>query len=662
MLLEEMKKLYIKQYGIVVMAIVFIGEIFFVSLLYPRNCFESDHSRSVFNEYMTEFRGELTLPKRDRILAEQEMILDAENAISILESKLYSGDITDRSEFRAEYDELCAVTMCSEALDMILEKYYYALGDTEKRFIICGNYESLKSDHIDFLMAAAVIIITAAAFLNEESSNVSALIRTSEKGRKCAFRFKVLSLMSFVLACQLLRMLCELFVMTSDVGISELSYPVQSIDFFQNSPYDISIIQVIFIISAIRSLGYFFVAGLVMILAVKLKTPLFTVFIPCSICLLQQFVFEPAAAYCLPTGLLRAVGYVGGNISIDSENGSESAAIPFELMLAVIFFTVIFITISVVAVGKYYSCNKRRPKSQKAISSLTLVIICCYLSGCSNSEAGSVVYNACDSFFVVQNDEYYFMSDKDGITMVNKADGSEFQMIRDPFLTSSGVYSASICGGSLFCLDAFGDQKISLISLETLSESTIGSGALGDFSVCSAFSNGKNLYFTTFDENGVYELRGNETRKIISEKIYNNQLSFDGRRFYYINGVLELLCYDTQTGDKTLLSEDFARAVYYDGTRVVFSTDKGIFALDNTDFSVKILSQSNAQKICSDGEIVVFINDGRLYCLNDDIVPIHDNEPLYFSILTNSEKVIVREYEQTLEQYIDIIVELPQSS
>lgn len=660
MLREEMKKLFIKQYGFVVMAIVFVGEIILVSILCPRNFFASDYSKTVFFEYMNEFRGELTLPQRDKILAEQEMILDAENAISALELKLYRGDITDRNEFRTEYNELNAVIMHSDAFEMILEKYYYALGDTEKRFIISGNYESLKSDYPDFLMIAAVIIITAAAFLNEENSNLSMLIRTCENGRKCTFKFKVISLISFILACQLLRMLCELFVMTSNVGISELSFPVQSIDFFQNCPYNISIIHIFFIISAIRLLGYFFVASLVMLFAVKLKTPLFTVFIPCSICLLQQFVFEPTAAYCLPTGSLRAVGYIGGNISLDAEDSPDSTSIPFELMITFFFFTVVFITVSVIIADKYYSCKKHK-KSKKAISFLTLVIVCCYLSGCSKSEVRSVVYNACDSFFVVQNDNYYFVSDEDGITMVNKADDSKFQIIRDPFLTSAGVYSMSICDSSLYCLNAFGSKKIDEIFLDTLSESTIDNGGLEDFSVCSAFSNGKNLFFTTFDEDGVYEQQGNAARKIISEKIYNNQLSFDGRRIFYINGVLELFCYDTQTGEKKLLSEEFARAVYYDGTRVVFSTDKGIFALDNNDFSVNKLSQVNAQRICSDGEIVVFIDDGRLYCLSDEIVPIHDNEPLYFSILTNSEKVIMREYNQTLEQNIDVIVELPQS-
>ena len=658
-----MKKFFLKQYGFVVMIIVFIGEIIITNILYPRSDFSNDYSRSVFEEYMAEFHGELTAEKRDKLLAEQELVINAENAMIAIETKLYRGDFTDRNQFRAEYDELNALAMRSNALKSLLEKYYYALGDTDKRFVTSCNYDGLNSDCPDFFMVAAIIIITSIAFLNEENSNVSTFIRTSVNGRKSAFKFKTIALAVFIFACQLLRVISELFVMLSLGEASELSFPLQSIESFRNCPYDITIAQCFLIISAIRLLGYFFIASLVMLLAVKLKTPLFTVFVPCLICLLQQFVFEPSAiAYCVPTGLLRAVGYVGGDISGGVENNSDLIGIPFELMITVFLFAIVFIAISLIIVSKYYNCRKHTFKFKKGIVPLAIVIICCIFSGCSHSEFKSVIYNAGDNFFVVQNDKHYFVSNEDGITRVDKSDGSEFQIIRDPFLTSAGVYGMSICGRSIYCLDTFNSKKLSVISLDTLSERTIENDSFANYSVCSVFSNGERLFFTTFDENGVYELSNNKIRKIISEKIYNNQLSFDGRRIFYINPILEMICYDTQTDEKTLLSDDFARAVYYDGSRIVFSTNKGIFALDNNNFSAKKLSEANAQKICSDGEIVVFLYDEKLFCLNDEVVSIYDNEPLYFAILPNSGKVIMREYDQTIGQNVDIIIDLPKSS
>lgn len=125
--------------------------------------------------------------------------------------------------------------MRSEALDTILEKYYYALGNTEKRFILSGCYDGLGRDYPDVLTLAAIIIITAISFLNEENANVSTLIRTSENGRKSAFKAKIFALIIFFCACQLLQMICELSVMIFRGESKELLFPVQSIPFLELS-------------------------------------------------------------------------------------------------------------------------------------------------------------------------------------------------------------------------------------------------------------------------------------------------------------------------------------------------------------------------------------------------------------------------------------------
>ena len=653
-----MKKLFLKQYGIAVMIFLFIGEVVLANFLYPRSEFASDFSQSVFKEYMTEFSGELTAEKTKKILAEQELFLNAKNAESELESRLYKGEFTDRDEFRAKYNELHSVTMRSEALEAVLEKYYYALNDTKNRYILSGSYDGLGRDYPDILMLAAIMIITAAAFLNEESSNVSTFIRTSENGRKGTFKAKIFTLMIFICACQFLCMVCELFVMISYGDIDELSYPIRSIPFFQNCSYSLTISQCFLAMSAMRLLGYFFIASLVMLLAVKIKVPLFTVFIPCSLCLLQQLVFEPAAlAYCISTGFLRASGYLGGDLRGSSETDADFVEAPIELLIAVLFFTIIFVVIAVIIAGRYYSCKKFTFKCKTAMFSAGIVIICCTFSGCSHTSDEKVIYNLGDNFFFAQNDEYYFISNQTGITRFGKTDGSEFQILRDPFLSSAGLYGMAVYGNDLYCLDAYGSKRTSVISLEKLSERVLDTDDLIEYSVYSAFANGESLFFSTFDESGIYRSRKNKISKIISEKIYNNQLCFDGRRIFYINSMLELVCYDTHTDERTLISEDFARAVYYDGVRIVYSTDKGIFELNN-DFSVEKLSEAAAEKISFAGENIVFFSDGKLFFLGSEIVEIYDKEVLNFVVLPKTNKVLLREYNNSTGEYADVEISI----
>lgn len=658
---EEMKKLFVKQFGFVVIAFLFVGEVIFTNILYPRSTFANDFSDQLFVEYMTEFSGELTSDKEQKILIEQERIINARNAESALETQLYNGEFVNRNEFRAEYNKLHNTTLRAEAFNEVLEKYYYVLGNRENRFIAFGKYEGLGQDYPDVLMLVAIIIITATTFLNEENTNVSTLIRTSENGRRKVLKMKILALLIFICAGQFLRALCELSVMTLRGNIDELSFPVQSIPFFQNCPYSLTIAQCFLVISTLRLLGYFFVSSLVMLLAVKVKKPLFTVFIPCSICLLQQFVFEPAElAYCIPTGLLRASGYMRGDFSGNIETAEDFSEVPVEMLIVVLAFTIMFIALSIIVANKYYRCVKRSFKCNSIAISVAIVIICCTFSGCAPSDEKSVIYNLCDNFFFAQNDDYYFISNQDGITRIEKSGGDEFQIIRDPFLSNAGLYGMAICGNDLYCLDAFGSKKVSVISLETLSESTFVSDRLSEYPVYSAFTNGESLFFSTFDDNGIYEVQNNKIRKIISDKIYNNQLCFDGKKIFYINSMLELICYDTRSNEQSLLSEDFARAVYYDGKRIVYSTDKGIFSLDNNVFSIERLSEITATRICSDGTEIIFLNDGKLYCLGNEVVEIFDNEPLYFALISKSRKVVLRQYDHKNSENVDLFIVLPE--
>lgn len=651
---EEIKKLFVKQYGYVVIVLLFIGEIIFTNILYPKSAFTNEFSEPFFNEYMTEFSGELTADKKQKILVEQERILNAANAEGELEARLYNGDFADRNEFRTEYNELHSITMRTEAFDMVLEKYYYALENPENHYILSGRYDGLGQDYPDILLLLVIIIMTAAAFLNEEVSNISTLIRTSENGRKSTFRMKMTALLIFIGAGQFIRMICEFFAIISNGNLPELSYPIQSILYFQNCLYSLTIAQCFLVISAMRLLGYIFIASLVMLLAVKIKKPLFTVFVPCSICLLQQFAFGSSAfAYCIPTRFLRASGYMRG----DSED-SELSAIPVEVIAIVMIFTLAFVIISIVAAQKYYSPGKRSFKHNHIAFLAAVFIVCHVLSGCSTVQENAVVYNLCDNFFFAQNNDYYFISNQDGITRIGKSDDTEFQIIRDPFLPDTGLYGISICGNDLYCLDAFGSGKIKVISLNTLSECAFNSDKLSEYSVYSAFSNGSSLFFSTFDENGIYELRDNRIRKIISEKIYNNQLCFDGRKIFYVNSMLELVCFDTQKNESTILSEDFTRAVYYDGRRIVYSTDKGIFSLDNNTFSVVSLSEITVEKVCSDGRDIVFLKDGRLFVLGDDIEEIYSEEPLNFALIPNMSKMVLRQFDHRTNEYIDLFVDL----
>lgn len=312
---EELKKLYIKHFGLILTIVITVSEIAILNFLYQKRDFTTSTNEQYFFSYMDEFSGKLTEDKIAAILEEQERIIDAQNIQSSIEKKLLNGEYDSEGEFLSEYERVREITDRKESFDLVMEQYYYAEKSPDTRYLTVGNYSALGQDFPDIPLLAAVIFLTAFLFLDEETSNVITFIRIGENGRNKTLLGKITALLVFVFSCQTVRMAAELIILISQGSFSELSFPIQSIEFYQNCSYDISIVQGFIIISLLRTVGYLFVAALVLLFSVTLRKVMFTVFIPSVFCVLQQFAFTPATpAYYIPTGLLRAVGYLRGDV------------------------------------------------------------------------------------------------------------------------------------------------------------------------------------------------------------------------------------------------------------------------------------------------------------------------------------------------------------
>lgn len=422
---------------------IIAAEIVILNFSYQKRNFTTSTTEQIFSGYMEEFSGKLTEDKKAAILAEQERIVDALNVQSNIEKKLLNGEYDSESEFLSEYERVREITDRKEALDLVMEKYYYAEKFPDCRYLTVGDYSALGQDFPDIPLLAAVIFLTALLFLNEETSNVITYIRIGENGRRKTLFGKIAALLVFVLSCQAARMAAELITLTSQGSFAELSYPIQSIEFFQNCSYNISILQGFLIISLLRTVGYFFIAALVILLSVTLRKVLFTVFIPSAFCVLQQFAFTPATpAYYLPTGFLRAVGYLRGDVISENDSGEKIklfAEIPLAHSMILIVLTLIFISVSVKIASSYYSCKSAKKIHLKA--TFSLILSCVILSGCSAEKSERIIYNLAESAYFAQDENSYYISDTENIMCYSKENGEEFELIHSAFDNSDAVNS-----------------------------------------------------------------------------------------------------------------------------------------------------------------------------------------------------------------------------
>ncbi len=669
MLCHELKKLFIKQYVILLFVIFLIGEILFLNAQYPDSRPANAVTRQHLEEYMSEFSGKLTAEREQRILDEQEIILNAKNAENDIMRKLWYNDYKNESDFLADITPVSIITERSDAFDILMSKYNYASENPENRCIISNGYNGLTRDFPDVLITILVILSTSFLFLNEESSNVITIIRISKNGMVKTLRSKIISVLILICAAHGISVIAELLFMLIRGSANELMFPLQSIEFYRNCPFEISILSAFFVISAIKLLGYFFLAASIVMLSVTIKKPLLTVFIPTAVCILQQFLFSPATpAYYLPTGLLRAVGYFRGNSEETLNSGTTLAEtvpdfteIPLFAFVLIIVAALIFIGSAIFLAKRYYGGYKTQINLKIPTIAMSIVILFS-LSGCSSRKAENIVYNAGENLFFAQNDDYYFVSNDTGITAVSKDTGASHELITDAFRISEVMdCRVMICGDYLYYHDHDPlDNSINRISLwDMTSKNLLSSEAdkggflgislngnkkdLSDQMIYSFFTNERELYIIFSGEDGIYKLSGDQLECIISERLYENtKVCFDGNRIYYINRRLELKSYDVKSGDTEILSSDFTKAVYYDGTRLLYSNSKGIFSLNTADNSTDKLSDEVADELSSDGNNIVFSQNGALYLLDDLKRQLLDYEPTCFAIISGTNTLFAR--------------------
>ncbi len=651
-----MKKLYIKQFGLILTVILIIGEIIFVNYLYPKREFTSDITERHFYEYMDKFSGKLTTEKEAEILAEQERIVDARNKTSAIEKRLYNGEYPNEEAFAAEYEENRLITERKEAFDLIFEQYSYALGSPNDRYLTVGDYSGMTADFPDVLLLALVIFLTAILFLNEESSGVITFVRISANGKQKTFFGKLAAISSFILSAQIFRTVLELLIMISRGDIRELSYPIRTIEFFQTSPYNVTILQGFMVISALRLLGYLFVAALIILLSVTLRKALFTIFIPSAVCLLQQFAFDPATpAYYIPTGFLRGMGYLRGSLTTTDFLGEEIeifSRIPLSFLIILVIATIVFIAIALKAAYNYYSCKRFKPH-KRILAAITAVSLCGALSGCTHISQNDVKFNLRENMFFTQNANNFYISTSENILQISKDNEADISLIHRVFDDSLNLFFTPVlmANNNLYYLNGMTVNALSLsdysskkvysekyfdqsgfLDIKLTAEPDL-SGTLGV--ITGFFTDGKIFYY-------IYGSRVYKNGKcIINDDVYGSMISFDGRKIYYINELLQLKCYDTATGEIARLPGEFVRSIYYDGTRLLFSDKNGIFALNSADNTAVKISDFTAKQITSDGENIVCLNGGKLYLLKDTPVEVYDGKVQTFAILSGTHKLAV---------------------
>ena len=686
----EMKKLLIKQYALPALIILVILEMIFLSFQYSKYEFANEITQEYYHNYMTYLQGKLDSQKEQYILAERESISSAEADYITIQNKMMNGGFSDENEYLAELVRLRSVMEKSDAFDLVYECYTHAAQNTENRYIIPFGAEGMCRDYPDILMLIFVVAVSSVYFLTEESSGMITLIRSCSGKGKNVFSAKICAVFSLIVPAQLLISLCEFCFLWNNIDKNVLIYPVQSLRYFGNCKLKLSIVSAFVIIQLLKLIGYIFILMLTVLVSAVSKKPVFTAALPLSCSLLQQFVFtEQSKAYYLPTGLLRATGYLRGD-SYETRKEYDKTVfvkvfsdVPNQVLIGVIVFTAVFIIIAIfVGWNHYTSVNTR--KNRKALSVAVMIFVMMIgLSGCGDSEnhAQKAYYNMSEHGFIARTDNFYYTYSDQGsgklVLLENSYDGSSNELIRDAFIDDTVINDLCTADKMLYCTEITGSRGFTLYSI-SLDDYTVRTAAeqsmeqmysfLGisrgntvklDKTLRTVFTDSINLFLVGVDGE-IYksDMKLNKPECIISDGIYKDNLIYNGEKIYYVNLNLELNAYDVASGKNEKLSGGFVKSLALCSDALLYSNADGLFKMNLSDNTIEKICDKNAEYISASDDAVVILSKDKLHLLKDGkCTEIYSGRILSFCCLNGNNKVLCRRVadDKIEEFYIDIL-------
>ncbi len=678
MLKYELKKLFLKQFSFLFIFIIIGAEIINFSHGYSEHRFDSEADKSIYYSYMEILQGKFDEQKEHFILSEQEKILNAQIDLKNLQSRLYLGDFTDKSEYMSEFTNVQGRLSKKAAFETVYAQYQYVKGNPVNRYFIPLKNAGICKDEQDYIFLLFVIASAAQFFLGEETSKMIILIRAYKNRKNRIFGAKIASIFLMITFTHILVPLTEYNFLIGTFGSVVINYPVQSFEYFGGCQYNVTILQAFIFICIIKLVGYLFIAALTVLIALLSKKTLFTVSFPTAVCILQQFAFVNSnKGYYLPTGLLSVVGYLRGDAYETVVDYAQTqivkvfSAVSLSILFIQLFITVITLIVTACIGNSYY--NGKKVIKKYAAKAVVLPFILVFLTGCNDSSetdatVESVYYNLQTSPVVSQNEQYFFHQSYNisgcGVTATNLTENKSFQVIRDPFDSSYWIGPFCTLENSLYVLRRIGFKDFSLYRIylddfeyEVIAKQEMAGhsaflglkekdGIIIDKGVSDFFTNGKDAFFVT-EEREVYktDMDFRKIECVISDGIYNKNLVYNGKKIYYVNSLAELVDLDVKTGKRNIISDNFVTALELDKDKIIYSDKGGIFDLNTVTDEKEQITDITVDALRADVDTIVYSLDEKLYLMkNGKTFMLYDEPFISFGLIKGENKLIYSKY------------------
>ena len=443
--MQESYKSFIKQKIWIFIMILLVIRMVSVCITGYDSHYMIDENEKYYNEYLKKYEGKITDAKQKQIEKEYKKINSSSN-------------------------ELLASEQKNKAFQVIYDQFIYEKEKGSGYILETRGWQSiLEHDSLDFSLIICIIIVMTALWGNEYETQMDRMLRSCKKGKyQTPFAKVVLGdILSVVLSA--IFQFIQIIYMAGSVGLPHGNYPVQSLKFFQNSSYHITLKSAVVMVFIIRLIGAALLAFMTMLINIWIKRKTISMIISMAAIVLTSIIFRSGSMIYelpLPLGPLKAAGYLWPSQFDSQYVGSKLIKIctfkgishrSFITVNAMFFCEIIILGILCVIFFSKWRIEKIHIyKKVIGIMTLCFIVSTLFTTGCSKntnySEVKVSISKEDTQEKTVWNGKKIEIDDENNNVIYTDESGKKENLIRDVFPSKLTIQKIFIYGNDCYYL------------------------------------------------------------------------------------------------------------------------------------------------------------------------------------------------------------------
>ena len=296
----ELRKILIKQHGIMVLLFYFVAYVLVTSVSIQAGNVISSSIQSQLNEYYVTYSGLITDKEMEDINALKESIEAAsEERVNAYIS--YEQGRISFEELTAKLKMVVPFTRQETAFMRFYADFKYCVANPEQRFILDtrGWEKLLSNDSPQLFLLFTALLLSSMIFKEDCDKEMQLIIKPTMNGHNRILWIKIGASFVTMLLIWIVSVVAEVLSVALVYPLASSNAPLQSLETFCNHSTGMSISEGFWIGYLIRLLGLWEASILALCLTASLRSPMLGCFLPFAVCVLGYFALDYANQYIM---------------------------------------------------------------------------------------------------------------------------------------------------------------------------------------------------------------------------------------------------------------------------------------------------------------------------------------------------------------------------